>query len=240
MRGRFNAEARRRREAEAPHGRGKAPDVVRRLTGIDDILRHFSFECAVARECDDAVEKGLVESKPFRQRADVPVVLAQRVLEAALLPVDRLRPLRAPLVAEDPPRIGLRLDDEDAVLRHDNMVDRGRRSVRQGKVDVVEDDVLFWKPLSKTFRYRSLPARPFVSRRVHPCDKDSYRKRQREQPPEVDNGSQNDCEILFSVRHELLAQSFTHAPPQEAYRVSVTSIQFHQWASCRIANGFMV
>ena len=78
--------------------RGKAPDVVRRLAGIDDILRHFGLEGAFARERDDAVEIGPVDSGPFRQRADVQVVLAQRVLEAAFGPIDRLRPLGALLV----------------------------------------------------------------------------------------------------------------------------------------------
>ena len=79
-------------------GRGKAPDVVRRPPGIDDIRRHFGLECAFARERDDAVEKGPVEPEPFRQCADMQVVLAQRVLETALLPIDRLRPLGALLV----------------------------------------------------------------------------------------------------------------------------------------------
>lgn len=112
------------------HGRGKVSDEVRRLARIDDIRRHFGLEGAVARERDDAVEKGLVESKTFRQGADVQVVLAQRILESALPPIDRLRPLGAILIAENPPRIGLRLDDEDAVLRDNNVVDLRRRFVR--------------------------------------------------------------------------------------------------------------
>ena len=161
-------------------GRGKAPDVVRRPPGIDDIRRHFGLEGAFARERDDAVEIGPVDSEPFRQRADVQVVLAQRVLEAALLPVDRLRPLGAILIAENPPRIVLRLDDEDAVLRHDDVVNLRRRPVRQGKVDVVENDVLLRQPPPKPGRYRLLPALPFPARRVQPCGKKPYRKRHRE------------------------------------------------------------
>ena len=185
--------------------RGKASYEVRCLAGIDDIRRHFGLEGAVARERDDAVKKGLVESKTFRQRADMQVVLAQRVLESALLPIDRLRPLGAMLIAENPPRIGLRLDDEDAVLRHDNVVDLRRRPVRQGKVNIVENDVLLRQPLPKPTRDRSFSARPFASRRVHPRGKYPYRNHHREQPPKPDNGSQNYREILFSVRHGLLA-----------------------------------
>ena len=168
-------------------GRGKAPDVVRRPPGIDDIRRHFGLEGAFARERDDAVEIGPVDSEPFRQRADVQVVLAQRVPEAALLPVDRLRPLGAILIAENPPRIVLRLDDKDAVLRHDDVVDLRRRPVRQGEVNVVKNDVLFRQTLSKPVGDRSFAALPFPAGRLQPRGKNLHRKQHRKHPQDADN-----------------------------------------------------
>ena len=146
-------------------------DVVRRTPRIDYAFRHVRLEGAIAGEHHDAVEIRLVNAEVVRNRADVPVVLPYRILEPALLSVDRLRPLGAPLIAEYPARISLRLDDEDAVLRHDNMVDLGGGPIGKRQLDIIQHQVLVRKPLAQASRDKLLPARTFLLRAAPPQPK---------------------------------------------------------------------
>ena len=83
------------------------------------------------------MEEGGGQPQKFFQRLCMPIVLVQRVLKTELLAVERLRPLRLLLVAENPAFHVLRLDHEDAVTRDDDVVNLGR-AVGRGDRDVVE------------------------------------------------------------------------------------------------------
>ena len=117
-------------------------DVVGHIPRIDHAVGHVSLERAVSGESHDADKIRLVNSEIVCECADVLVVLPHRILEPALLMVDGLRPLLALLVAEYPAGVCLRLDDENAVLRNDDVVNLRRRPVRQRQVDVVQNPVL--------------------------------------------------------------------------------------------------
>ena len=155
-------------------------DVISGTTRIDHAVRHLRLERAVSGERHDAGEIRLVDSEVVRKRADVPVVLSHRILEAAFLAVDRLRPHSALLVSEYPTRISLGLDDEDTVLRNDDVVDLRRRPVRQRQIDVVQNPVLVRESPPQSARHQSLPAHALLLRAVPPEQKYPTHNQKRE------------------------------------------------------------
>jgi len=72
----------------------------------------------------------------------VTIVLVKRVLETVFFPKQALGPLSALLVAKYPAIHVLGLDDEDAKLRDDDMVDL-RRTIADLQRNVVQRDVDF-------------------------------------------------------------------------------------------------
>lgn len=153
-------------------GRGKGEDVFGNASAVVNAGGHFVFKVAATGEGNDVVEVALVDAEVVGQRADVFVVLAQGVLESALLAIDGLGPLGALFIAEDPAGVGLGLNHEDTGGANDNVVDLGGCAVGQGKVDVVEDDVLFREAVFQSARNESLPANPALRRAVEPQKKD--------------------------------------------------------------------
>ena len=69
------------------------------------------------------------------------IVLPKRILEPTLPLRKRLRPLGVSGIAEYPSLVGLRLDDEHAERRDNDMVDLRGRTVVKGQIDVVQDMV---------------------------------------------------------------------------------------------------
>lgn len=74
-------------------------------------------------------------------------ILAQRILKAAFIAIDCLRPLLRLRVAENPPRVVFGLDHEYAVPGYDDVIDLGR-SLRRVKRDVVKDLVFSRRQLA--------------------------------------------------------------------------------------------
>jgi len=71
----------------------------------------------------------------------VQIVLPKRILEPALPLREHLRPLGVSGIAEYPSLVGLRLDDEHAERRDNDMVDLRGRTVVKRQIDVVQDMV---------------------------------------------------------------------------------------------------
>ena len=153
------------------HRHGVGANVVGCATRIDHAVGHLSLERAVSGESHDADKIRLVDSEVVCECADVLVVLPHRILEAALLAVDGLRPILALLVAEYPARVCLRLDDENAVLRNDDVVNLRRRPVRQRQVDVVQNPVLVGQPFPQPTCDQLLAALALLLRTVPPEQK---------------------------------------------------------------------
>lgn len=81
---------------------------------VEDVWRHLGFELGIADEEDDGAEAVFRKTEKRHQGADVEQILMQRILEAAFLTINLLRPLALFFGAEDPAFVVLGLDDEDA------------------------------------------------------------------------------------------------------------------------------
>jgi hypothetical protein len=82
----------------------------------------------------------MVDAQELRKRSGMAVVLSQWVLELALFAKQNLRPLGLSFAAEDPPTSVLRLYDEDAEARDNDMINLCR-SIRGRDDDVVKSRV---------------------------------------------------------------------------------------------------
>ena len=79
-----------------------------------DVCGKVGFQLALADKKYDGMKIGFREVEEFFKRLRVAVILVKRVLELILLPVDRLRPFRGPLAAEDPSAHVFRLNHENS------------------------------------------------------------------------------------------------------------------------------
>ena len=175
------------------------------LSGVDNALGHFSPEIAVARECHDALEVILRYFEVVGESTNVPVVLPDRILEAVLAVVDRLRPFCRVLVAEDPTRVVLGLYDEDTVFADYDVVDLRGRSVRKGQVGVVENLILLWQSVAKPGGDDLLTSCAFARRRVESRHKDA------------DDADEDDCE--YQCAHlEIIVRTWSGDPSAVARR----------------------
>ena len=77
-------------------------------------FRDSGFEFRIAHKADDPVKFFLRNMEQFGQRANMPVVLTKRILEAELLFVIHLRPLTIISVGKNPALIVFGFDHKDA------------------------------------------------------------------------------------------------------------------------------
>lgn len=102
---------------------------------IDHIVRHGRLELVVSDEDDQGKYLFRIKFQRRLQRLGVLVVLAQRVLEFARVPVNLLGPHILLGIAENPAFHILGFDDEHAIARDDDMIDlRGAVLGRQSHV----------------------------------------------------------------------------------------------------------
>lgn len=100
-------------------------DVDKEAVAQRHVGGHLGLEFSGASEGDDRVDRALGDLQQARDRKHMLVVLPERALEAGLPAVDALRLDGLLGLPEDPTPQVLRLDDEDAVLRDDGVVDLG-------------------------------------------------------------------------------------------------------------------
>ena len=91
-----------------------------------NIVRHGGLEFTLPPEHHQRNQLRFVDTKKLLKSLGVTIVLVKRVLEAVFFPVQALGPLSALLVAKYPAIHVLGLDDEDAKLRNDDVVDLRR------------------------------------------------------------------------------------------------------------------
>ncbi len=96
-------------------------------------------------------------------------ILAQRILKAAFFAIDSLRPLLRLGVAENPSRVVLGLDHEDAISGYDDVIDLGW-SPRRVQRDVVKDLVFSrWQLTAENRIDSTFASRAFNRRRPEVC-----------------------------------------------------------------------
>jgi len=108
-----------------------------------NIVRHGSLEFTLPPEHHQRNQLRFVDAKKFLKSLGVTIVLVKRVLEAVFFSEQALGPLSALLVGKYPAIHVLGLDNEDAKLRDDDVVDL-RRAIAGLKRNVVQRDVDFW------------------------------------------------------------------------------------------------
>lgn len=88
-----------------------------------NIRRQSGLQFAVTPKHDYRDQLFWIYPEELLQNFDMPIVLVQRILKAEFLAEEVLRPLGAFLIAKDPAVHIFRLDDKDAMPRHDDVVD---------------------------------------------------------------------------------------------------------------------
>lgn len=101
-------------------------DIPDKPTAMGDIWRHFSFERAITDKGDDRVKVLRRYLQGGFEGFQVLVVLAQRVLEFERALEELLRPLGLALRTKNPPPHVFSFEYENAVHRHDDVIDLRR------------------------------------------------------------------------------------------------------------------
>lgn len=112
------------------------------IAGGSNVVRHLGLEFTFAPEHHQRDQLRFVYTKKRLQRFGVAIILVKRVLKSVFFSEQTLCPLRALHVPEYPTIHVLGLDDEDAVLRDDDVVDLGRAMLGL-KSNVVQRDIDF-------------------------------------------------------------------------------------------------
>lgn len=101
-------------------------DIPDKPAAVGDIWRHFGFERAVTDEGDDRVKVQRRYLQGGFKCFQVLVVLAQRVLELERALEELLRPLGLALRTKNPSPHVFSFEHENAVHRHDDVIDLRR------------------------------------------------------------------------------------------------------------------
>ncbi len=125
-----------RSENESPLGFDE-PDLA---CPIGHVRWHRRLELAVPDEHDQRMDLVLAEVQERFQRLDMLVILVQKILKLELLLENLLRPLALARLTEDPALHVLRLNDEDTVLGHDDLIDL-RRAIGRRKGHVADQAI---------------------------------------------------------------------------------------------------
>lgn len=111
------------------------------IASRSNVVRHWGLEFTFAPEHHQRDQLRFVYAKKRLQRFGMAIILVKRILKPVFLAKQTLCPLRALHIPEYPAIHVLGLNDEDAVLRDDDVVDLSRamlglqRNVVQGDVD---------------------------------------------------------------------------------------------------------
>lgn len=112
------------------------------IAGRSNIVRHGGLEFTFAPEHHQRDELGFVYAEKLLKRLDMAIILVKRVLKSVFLAEQALCPLSTLHVPEYPPVDVFGLDDEDAVLRDNDVVDL-RRPMLGLQRNVVQRDIDF-------------------------------------------------------------------------------------------------
>jgi len=112
------------------------------IAGGSNIVWHRGLEFTFSPEHHQRDQLGFVYAKKRLKRFGMAIILVKRILKPVFLAEQTLCPLRALHIPKYPAGHVLGLDDEDAVLRDDDVVDLGRAMLGLQR-NVVQRDIDF-------------------------------------------------------------------------------------------------
>jgi len=154
----------------------KGLNETNKPASVHYIARHWCLESRVTYKHDNAVNSIGLQTSNFFNGFGVFEVLPQRILKSYSLFEDFLRPLRLLLRAEYPAPHILSLDNEDAELRYNNMVDLSR-TIDRWKRNVVQSVVtIFIEEQAQHQNNKQFAKHPLHDRKFYEPDEKQYWK----------------------------------------------------------------
>lgn len=155
----------------------------------------------IADEENERIECVARQTEALDERADMEIVLVERILEAVLLSVDLLRPLGLFLRSEDPAPVVLCFNDEDPEAGHDDMVELGASlSVGPGQVKVVKSVVSGGVEAGHPARDGTFTKPTFEAGRANNFDDEKNREKCENPRPVGDEGFDSFVQVDLSVQ----------------------------------------